>query len=91
MSLLCSIYAETFSICGDRSAFGIAALLAQWRFLGYTPRFINVRTTRSSEKVVHDFRFTHLRIITERNLKSPCIKALQTSPSPTRSDRSIEE
>ena len=32
---------------------------------------------RFSEKVTHDFRFTCLRAITERDVKHPCINALQ--------------
>ena len=44
--------------------------------------FRQVRTMRSSEKVAHDFRFTCLRTITERDLKHPCTKALQTAQDP---------
>ena len=70
------------------------ALLAQWRSSRKTPHFIKVRTMRSSEKVAHDFRFTRLRIITERDLKHLRNKVLQTSQSPSeviaQSKRQIE-
>ena len=47
----------------------------------FFPRFVKVRTMRSSEKVARDFRFSRFRIIAVQNLEHLSIRALQTSQS----------